>query len=246
MGLAKDSGLSIARSLADLARANPIPALLIGAGLFMMLTRTGGGASDEGAERQAGQRAQKALSRPARGVTDTVRGAASSAVHKVGDLASTAGSKTRETVHDMRDSASSTIASVRETADEVQTTVRETGAELVHKGEDTVKRVAGQAQRITGEARTYVTHLAEEQPVMVAAIGAAIGAALGAALPMTETERQYLGTASARATKAGRETLSKVAEVVKKETVGEDVGAKVGAVASAVSQELGNTARPSA
>ena len=39
VNLAKDSSLSIAKALAVQARANPIPALLIGAGLVMMLTR---------------------------------------------------------------------------------------------------------------------------------------------------------------------------------------------------------------
>ena len=38
-----DSGLSILKLLADSARANPVPALLIGAGLTMLITRTTGG-----------------------------------------------------------------------------------------------------------------------------------------------------------------------------------------------------------
>jgi hypothetical protein len=42
IALVKDSGLSILKSLADSARANPVPALLIGAGLTMLLTRTTG------------------------------------------------------------------------------------------------------------------------------------------------------------------------------------------------------------
>src|SRR6185295_2633261 len=43
IALVKDSGLSILKSLADQARANPVPALLIGAGLTMLMTRTTGG-----------------------------------------------------------------------------------------------------------------------------------------------------------------------------------------------------------
>ena len=42
IALVKDSGLSILKSLADSARANPVPALLIGAGLTMLLTHTTG------------------------------------------------------------------------------------------------------------------------------------------------------------------------------------------------------------
>ena len=43
IALVKDSGLSILKALRDSARANPVPALLIGAGLTMLLTRTTGG-----------------------------------------------------------------------------------------------------------------------------------------------------------------------------------------------------------
>ena len=42
IALVKDSGLSILKALSDSARANPVPALLIGAGLTMLLTRTTG------------------------------------------------------------------------------------------------------------------------------------------------------------------------------------------------------------
>ena len=40
LALAKDTGLSLVKSLAEQARANPVPALLIGAGLAMLLTRS--------------------------------------------------------------------------------------------------------------------------------------------------------------------------------------------------------------
>ena len=42
IALVKDSGLSLVKTLAEQARANPVPALLIGAGLTMLLTRTTG------------------------------------------------------------------------------------------------------------------------------------------------------------------------------------------------------------
>ena len=42
IAVVKDSGLSLAKTLVEQTRANPVPALLIGAGLAMMLTRTTG------------------------------------------------------------------------------------------------------------------------------------------------------------------------------------------------------------
>ena len=41
--LPRTTGLSLVKSLAEQVRANPVPALLIGAGLAMLLTRTTGG-----------------------------------------------------------------------------------------------------------------------------------------------------------------------------------------------------------
>jgi hypothetical protein len=112
----------------------------------------------------------------------------------------------------------------------------------MQQGQQTARELADQAQQASGTARNYVSTLAEEQPIVVAALGAAIGAAIGAALPMTEGERQYLGGASARVKQAGRDTISKVADVVKTERLGDELSSKVGDVAgnaaSAVSQEL--------
>jgi hypothetical protein len=113
----------------------------------------------------------------------------------------------------------------------------------MQKGQETARELAGQARQASGATRNYVSTLAEEQPIVVAALGAAIGAAIGAALPMTAGERQYLAGTSARVKQAGRDTISKVAEVVKAEKIGDELKSRVGDVTgkalSAVSQELG-------
>jgi ElaB/YqjD/DUF883 family membrane-anchored ribosome-binding protein len=271
LNLARDSSLSIAKALADQARANPIPALLIGAGLVMMLTRaanapTRGADHGPGMFDKTGATLKSAAGAGAdavrdtadsieRAVHDTAHGAGHLASHAVG-RASSAASGVAETVRSMGRTATSTgrdalstagelgsaaVETARTTAEQVRDGAASTASGLMQQGQQTARDLAGQAKQASGATRNYVSTLAEEQPIVVAALGAAIGAAIGAALPMTAGEREYLGGASARVKQAGHDTISKVAEVVKAE-VGDELSSKVndvtGKVVTAVKQEL--------
>ncbi|HTG22294.1 MAG TPA: hypothetical protein VK681_19785, partial [Reyranella sp.] len=102
IALVKDSGLSILKSLADSARANPVPALLIGAGLTMLLTRTTGSdvmgvatstlksaaATGAGAARSAATGVAGAASTAASGIAGAASNAASSVVGAASGVAS--------------------------------------------------------------------------------------------------------------------------------------------------------------
>ena len=95
LSLAKDTGLSLIKSLSEQARANPVPALLIGAGLVMLLTRTTGGdvasvagsalksAASTGAD--AARHAAGAAGHAMKGAASAAAGAASSAATAAGD-----------------------------------------------------------------------------------------------------------------------------------------------------------------
>jgi len=82
LALAKDTGLSLIKSLSEQARANPVPALLIGAGLAMLLTRTTGGdvASAAGSVLKSAASTGADAARHAAGAAgQTMKGAASAA-----------------------------------------------------------------------------------------------------------------------------------------------------------------------
>jgi len=55
------------------------------------------------------------------------------------------------------------------------------------------RQVAQRARAKTDRLTTGITSMAEEQPLVLGAIGFAIGAAVGAALPESESERRWLG-----------------------------------------------------
>ena len=261
--LAKDSGLSIAKALAESARANPIPALMIGAGLMMLLTRNGdsGGngtanARSNGSSSDVFSQAGSMLKSAAlagmgmvRSTTETVADGATATAQRAGDAAASVkatasdtldlagkraqdlGQQAKETLDKATGTASSTYAAVRDRATDVKDQVVAKAGDLAEQGRAAALDAQGQANKLATEATTFISKVAAEQPIVVAAIGAAIGAAMAAILPITQSEKQYLGAASARVKQAGIDKLTKVAEVVKAETVGEDGTKKISAIA---------------
>ena len=225
--LAKDSGMSIARSLAHGARDNPVPALLIGAGLLMMLTKgdakDGDGDDSPGLLSKAGDMLKDAMSASA----SAVKGAASS----VGQAASSAVDAAKDAVDTARDTVEDTASDLADKARRAAHDGRDTADGLVGRGKQTAQQLADEAQELAKRSRSALEKLAEEQPILLAAAGAVLGAALGAALPVSQAERRYFGEASSRVVKAGRDTVGRVADVVKGETLGDHPETKLAAVA---------------
>ena len=290
--LAKDSSVSIARSLAESAKANPVPALLIGIGLTMLLTRsttgttTGldvidkAGAALKGAVSSTASAIVSATSAATSGVKSAAAGAASgigSAASTVRDAATGAVSSVRHTAEGLagsaKDAAGHAVDSARSAADQAsrkasdllsgaQARLSATAGDVtdaaykgidqassaLHDGQEEARATADQAtrqaQRLAGQAKDTLAQFMDQQPILVAAIGAGIGAALASMLPVTEAEKRYMGAAGAKATQAGRDTIAKVADVVKTETIGDDVGHKVGALADKVVQAVGGGEKP--
>ena len=248
MGVARETSLSLVKSLADSARANPGAALLIGAGLTMLLTRTTGGdvistassalkaataAGTDAAVAAAGgvRRAAGAATAVAGRATDTVAEAAGKVSDSVSDTAASLRDKATETVDSLRTKAAGTVDQLRETVgDQVDQAVGQ-AREMLHDGQDSARQLEGDAARLATDTRQVMTRLMEEQPILVAAIGTAIGALFGAALPVSEAERSVLGKVGAEAVGAGREALHKARDIVGEEIASAHLGDKVGEAA---------------
>ena len=239
MSLLKDSSASIVRSLASQARANPVPALLIGVGLTMLLTRD---PSKPGSDliSKAGHMMKDALA----GGVSAVGAAASSVglkAHEMGDKARHAVDEARGAVAHAGEAAMAREHALADKATGLKERVVHAAGEridsaraAIHDGQDRARHLADEAQRLAHHGKDSLQQLAHEQPILLAAAGAALGAVLGALFPVTEQERRYLGRMSAEATKAGRETVAKVADVVKSEALGDHPETKVAAVAERV------------
>jgi hypothetical protein len=263
--LVKDSGLGILKSLADQARANPVPALLIGAGLTMLLTRTTG--SDVlGAATSTLKSAAAAGAEAARGAASSAAsaasGAAGSAKEAVGDAAvraagsaveaaAAAGDRVMDTVASARESMAAGVQAGKETMGSTKDRLQsglDQGKEALdarrQQAGDLAGNISGQARSMAEDARQSIARLVDEQPILMAALGAALGAAVGAALPLSQAEKDLLGETGAKAIGAGREALSGAANVVRQGVSTADIGAKMSEIADKVVQNVTKDAIP--
>jgi hypothetical protein len=285
IALVKDSGLSILKALSDSARANPVPALLIGAGLTMLLTRTTGSdvmgvatstlksaaATSAGAARSAASGlagaassaasgiagaasgAASSVAGAASGVASSVAGAASGAAGAAKDAVKGAADRTANAVMDaagtMRDRVAGTAVSAHQTAVDSMASVKDRLQSGLDSGKaefDARRQQAGeladdvtdQAQTMAQQARQSFARLIEEQPILMAALGAALGAAVGAALPLSQSEKDLMGSTGAKAIDLGRGALANAADVVRKEAASADLGARMGQLADKVVQTV--------
>lgn len=256
MGVARETSLSLVKSLADSARANPGAAMLIGAGLTMLLTRTTGGdviSTASSALRAAAVAGTDAAVSAAGGVrraagtaAETASSVAGRATDTVTDAASRIGATVSDTAASLRDKATGTVEELRGTVgDQVDQTVGQ-AREMLHDGQERARQLEGDAAKLATGTTQVLTRLLEEQPILVAAIGTAIGALFGSALPVSQAERSVLGKVGADAVGAGREAFDKAKTLVGDELAAAHLGDKVGEVAGRLVDTMVSTGAPPA
>jgi hypothetical protein len=171
-------GADFARNLRRSVVDNPLPLLLIGSGIAWLMT-TGNGRP------QAGRSADQFSTRDTTGrpawMRDSAKSSSGTIGETMGDMAQQAG-----------DMASAAADSLRGAAEGVSGTVSEyagSASELASSATSSARNLGGQVQR------TWST-LAEEQPLVLGAMGLALGVLLGSGLPSTRTEDRLMGDAS--------------------------------------------------
>jgi hypothetical protein len=237
VGVLRDSSLSVVKSLAESARTNPGAALLIGAGLTMMLTRTTGAdvmATATSALRtattvgtDAATAAAGKMKSAAGTAADTAKSLAGQATDKVAGMATKAEKLALDTAASLTDQAKGAADAVRGAAGEQVDHAKR----LVEEGKETAEHLNQDASKLAADTRQAVTKLFEEQPILVAAIGTALGALFGAALPVSQAERQVLGKVGAEAIDKGRDVLETAKTAVGEQIADAHLGEKVGDMA---------------
>ncbi|MBX9751224.1 MAG: DUF3618 domain-containing protein [Roseococcus sp.] len=204
-------GASFARNLGGAVRDNPLPVLLIGAGLGWLMLANGGAGQGTPARRDSSSRfypygeeqpsgtseAVEKTSGAAGEVASSVGAAVGDAASRVGDAASRLGSYVEDAASRVADAGSKLINGAKES-----------GASVT----DGAAAAGRSAASTTREAWSSASGLLENQPLLVGLLGVAVGAALGAALPRTQTEDELLGEAADAATARVREFASGTAE----------------------------------
>jgi len=257
MTFAKEGSTAVARAAIDRAMASPLAAMLIGAGVVMLMANKNtavGGAVEKGndtirhAATAIGSVGSKlataaadgyAATREATGsVLDTAKdaaGMASSTASQASDAVSGAYGKATDAVSGAYGKATDAVSGAYGKATDAVSGAYDKAKDTVAKGQEQGQQALHDAQKMVADTQTRLESFAREQPVLVAALGLAFGAALGASLPITEAEKKYMGAAGKLATEKGTDMAKKVADQVTGTLAGSDIGAKVGELADAVS-----------
>ncbi len=247
-GYVNSPSLPLAAGVAFAARSYPLPALLIGTGAWLLMRnwnadKARSGRDDEHryahpAYRAAGRRSApldedmddmsmgsgESMRDRAGRMTDAMREGVGSTMSDAGERAEAMRDAATRRYHDMRDAASGYAESVTERA----YAMGERAAEAAGDVRDYAWEAAEEARHRAASAGRYasreVRRVAEEQPLVLAAVGLAIGAALGAAFPATRREREMMGgtarSARRQAEEAAREGYARARRVA--EGIAED------------------------
>jgi hypothetical protein len=225
VALAKEGSSALARAAVHRAGANPLAALLIGAGIVLLLSKGSGTANGSNGSTSPGaghlvDRANQAIKGAATAVGNAVSGGRHAASHAA-DSARHAASHAADTARGYASTASDTVSSTAARVSEVATEKTAKAKELVEQGKQMVAHGKEEAiqtwehvQARAVSTSERVTHYAQEQPIVAAALAIAAGAAVGAMIPLTEAEKRYLAEPGARVTQKGRQVAGHVADAV--------------------------------
>lgn len=191
-------GNEFVRNLGTSVRDNPLPLLLIGAGIGWLMmsggSRSGGTTSSRttSPNPSAGTGSIGTGSTRVRVYGDhaetspSMIGRASAAVGAAQDIVTGAVDQAKEKVGQAYDSVTDAVSSVTDS-------VRDAATSITDRVTGSGQEVQARAGELGDQTRQGVTWLMREQPLVLGAIGVALGAAVGALLPGTEVEDRLLG-----------------------------------------------------
>ena len=203
------TGGDFVRNLSRQAADNPVPLVLMGAGLVWLMMaprrsrdgaieRTGDGSvettepasSNAGADRTGTMTSN--FADKARHTTDAAADRAEKSPEKASSTASSANEKGTDAAARAYDKASEFAGSAYERASDMIDRARETGSGAYSR----VRDAASQSMTSARGATRGVSNFVREEPLVAAGIGIALGAIIGALLPSTELENRTMGERS--------------------------------------------------
>lgn len=258
MDYAKESGApEMMRNMGRAMRDNPMPLVLIGAGIAWMMfsesPRRGDNRSyDRGDDHDRGRRwdaDQDGRRRMAR-MRDEGEGMMTRASQAAGEAASS-----------IRDTVSEAAGRAGEMASGMMDSARETAGQVGDMASSAYRRVTGAAGSATdmsgmtegarryamearGQADRGMRWMLDEQPLLLGALGLAVGAAVGALIPSTEMEDRLMGETRDDLVGRVRETAEEAYEGAKDKAQGlmGEAGEKAGAAGGGIAESVRNAA----
>jgi hypothetical protein len=246
--LRSSGGADFTRNLGGAVRDNPLPVLLIGAGIGWLLL-----SGKQGSGGGGGVEPRRSLPAPTGfGQAETRRSTAVRVSPAGGDGGPSLMERTSAAAGAVREQAGAAVEGARDTASnmagqagqavgDAYRAAADTAGSVVEDVGATARGVARQAAELGQGAREQAGRLGEstqqgfgwllrEQPLVLGALGVALGAAVGAVLPGTQAENRLMGETSDAVTEQAAAAARQVADRAQ-EAAGdrlEKVGSAVG------------------
>lgn len=197
-------GNEFVRNLGTSVRDNPLPLLLIGAGIGWLMMSSGSRTGETTPSRTTSPNPSAGTGSIGTGSTRvrvygdgaesnssmtgraSMTGCASAAVGAARDSITGATDQAKEKVGQAYDSVTNAVSSVTDS-------VRDAATSITNRVTGSGQEVQARAGELSDQTRRGVTWLMREQPLVLGAIGVALGAAVGALLPGTEVEDRLMG-----------------------------------------------------
>lgn len=214
LGLAQGQAGQFAGKLGRQVRDNPLPTLLIGAGVAMLfMTRHSGSSHSLSDEDWHHERRYRSLeearwANPQRG--DEADDAYDARIHgvyaKALDLKQMAG----EAVHDFNDRVRKTVQGVQRRAADLRDRMGHIASDASSYAQDQARNLGQRASDVRHRAEDFY----QDTPLAAGAIALAIGALIGSATPLSETEREGLRGVADKAARTGADLAERGARMV--------------------------------
>jgi len=238
------AGTAVAVPVLRLARAFPLPLLMIGAGLALTSKSVRGRAAEAAAPvmnrgremlNQAAERAQELGAN----VKDTVTTTQSQATDLANDAQDKAEARTAEITSTLSDKLKDGMDAAKDTIERARSTAKDT----VAAAKDTAATAPAKAQQLIGD-----------NAALIGGLGIAIGAIIAAALPKADAEAKVMGEASDRvkqrateATQAGfkaaKDAAMSAADAVSERVEAADLGTHASRMTANMSETLNEAAK---
>jgi ElaB/YqjD/DUF883 family membrane-anchored ribosome-binding protein len=213
LGLAQGQAGQFTAKLGRQVRDNPLPTLLIAAGVGMLfLSKQGGGhhasADDWHDERRyrSLEEARWATPRNVGETDDAWNGRVHAAYAKALDLKQMAG----EAAHDFKERVSKTVQGIQRRAADVRDRAAAMASDAGHYAQDQARNLGQRAS----DARHRAEDFYQDTPLAAGALALAIGALIGSATPLSDTEREGLSGVADKAARTGADLAERGARAV--------------------------------
>jgi ElaB/YqjD/DUF883 family membrane-anchored ribosome-binding protein len=215
LGLARGQGGEFAANLGRQVRDNPMPTLLIAAGVGMLLLNKG----HRGASRSAGDSSY--------GAYDALDEA--SRMRRFHDESEDDFAYRRHDAHckalNLTQRAGETLDAFKQRVSDSADAVRQAGSSIAHKLGDKASQamhsVSDGAQSLgqkAGDLKDSAADFYDQNPLVTGVIGLALGALMGSSLPLSDTERDALEGVADRAAKTTADVAERGAQALEQRT----------------------------